>query len=199
MWLGGGRILRMKFFLLLLLLGLGVVVVVEVLRGRRGWKVAALLLLVVLVLRVVMMDVSLVLFWEDLLRFRRCLKMMKKKKKKKRPKRLVCGRISIDWSLREGAVDSFEKGPITIFSARLALVASFLLFDFLRRHHWTCVGGNRWEESRLVEDGGVVCWLLLSWRRDFTSGALLLLGLSYFHFIFSSQRHDIQNQRALVG
>lgn len=45
----------MKFFLLLLLcLGLGVVVV-EVLRGRRGWKVAALSLVVVLVLRVVMM------------------------------------------------------------------------------------------------------------------------------------------------
>lgn len=60
-------------------------------------------------------------------------------------------------------------------------------------------GGIRWGESRLVEDGGVVCWLLLSWRRDFTSGALLLLGLSYFHFIFSSQRHDIQDQRPLVG
>lgn len=132
----------MKFFLLLLLLGLGLGVVVEVLRGRRGWKVAALLLLLVvrLVLRVVMMDVSLVLFWEDLLRFRRCLKMMMKKKK--RLKRLVFGRISIDWSLREGAVDSFGKRPITIFSARLALVASFLLFDFLRRHHWTCVWGH---------------------------------------------------------
>lgn len=194
----------MKSFLLLLLLlglGLGVVeVVVEVLRGRRGWKVAALLVVVVvvLVLRVVMMDVSLILFCKDLLRFRRCLKMMEKKKKK-RLKRLVFGRISIDWSLREGAVDSFGKRPITIFSARLALVASFLLFDFLRRHHWTCVGGIQWGESRLVEDGGVVCWLLLSWRRDFTSGALLLLGLSYFHFIFSSQRHDIQDQRALVG
>lgn len=131
----------MKFFLLLLLcLGLGVVVVVEVLRGRRGWKVAALFVVVVLdlVLRVVMMDVLLILFWEDLLRFRRCLKMMMKKK---RLKRLVFGRISIDWSLREGAVDSFEKGRITIFSARLALVASFLLFDFLRRHHGTCVWG----------------------------------------------------------
>lgn len=81
----------MKFFLLLLLcLGLGVVVV-EVLRGRRGWKVAAYLLVVVrLVLRVVMMDVSLVLFWEDLLRFRRCLKTMKKKRK--RLKRLVFGK-----------------------------------------------------------------------------------------------------------
>lgn len=133
----------MKFFLLLLLLG--VVVVVRVLRGRRGWKVAALLLVLVvvlLVLRVVMMGGQLILFWEDLLRFRRCLKMMKKKK---RLKRLVFGRISIDWSLREGAVNSFEKGPITIFSARLALVASFLLFDFLRRHHGICVGGNRWE------------------------------------------------------
>lgn len=134
----------MKFFLLLLLLfgGLGVVVVVEVLRGRRGWKVAALLLLLVvrLVLRVVMMDVSLILFWEDLLRFRRCLKM--KEKKKKRLKRLVFGRISIDWSLEEMAVDSFGGRPITIFSARLALVASFLLFDFLRRHHWTCVWGH---------------------------------------------------------
>lgn len=190
----------MKFFLLLLLclgLGLGVVVVVEVLRGRRGWKVAALLVVVfvVLVLRVVMMDVSLVLSWEDLLCFRRCLKMMMKKK---RLKRLVFGRISIDWSLREGAVDSFGGRPITIFSARLALVASFLLFDFLRRHDCTCVGGIQWGESRLVEDGGVVCWLLLSWRRDFTSGALLLLVLSYFHFIFSSQRHDILDQRALV-
>lgn len=131
----------MKFFLLLLL-GLRVVVV-EVLRGRRGWKVAALLLVVVLVLRVVMTDVPLVLFWGELLCFRRCLKM-KKKKKKKRLKRLVFGRISIDWSLREGAVDSFGKRRITIFSARLALVASFLLFDFLRRHHWTCVGGIRW-------------------------------------------------------
>lgn len=135
----------MRFFLLLLLLGLGlgVVVEVEVLRGRRGWKVAALLLVVVLdllVLRVVMMDVSLVLFWEDLLRFRRCLKM--KEKKKKRLKRLVFGRISIDWSLEEMAVDSFGGRPITIFSARLALVASFLLFDFLRRHHWTCVWGH---------------------------------------------------------
>lgn len=129
----------MKFFLLLLLLGLGlgVVVVVEVLRGRRGWKVAALLLVVVLlVLRVVMMGGQLILFWEDLLCFRRCLKTMKMKK---RLKRLVFGRISIDWSLREGAVDSFGGRPITIFSARLALVASFLLFDFLRRHHWTCV------------------------------------------------------------
>lgn len=138
----------MKFFLLLLLcLGLGVVVVeVEVLRGRRGWKVAAFLLLlaVVLVLRVVMMNVSLVLFWEDLLRFRRCLKTMMMKKKK-RLKRLVFGRISIDWSLRKGAVDSFGKRPITIFSARLALVASFLLFDFLRRHHGICVGGIRWK------------------------------------------------------
>lgn len=47
----------MKFFLLLLLLGLGlgVVVVVEVLRGRRGWKVAALLVVVFVVLRVVVM------------------------------------------------------------------------------------------------------------------------------------------------
>lgn len=54
------------------------------------------------------------------------------------------------------------------------------------------------EYTPLVEDGGVVCWLLLSWRRDFTSGALLLLGLSYLHFIFSSQRHDILDQRALV-
>lgn len=134
----------MKFFLLLLLcLGLGVVVVVEVLRGRRGWKVAAFLLVVVLVvLRVVVMGGQLILFWEDLLRFRRCLKMMMKKKK--RLKRLVFGRISIDWSLREGAIDSFGKRPITIFSARLALVASFLLFDFLRRHHGICVGGNRW-------------------------------------------------------
>lgn len=125
----------MKFFLLLLLLCLGLgVVVVEVLRGRRGWKVAALLVVVVLVvLRVVMMGGQLILFWEDLLRFLRCLKMMMKKKK--RLKRLVFGRISIDWSLREGAVDSFGKRPITIFSARLALVASFLLFDFLRRHH----------------------------------------------------------------
>lgn len=78
----------MKFFLLLLLcLGLGVVVVVEDLRGRRGWKVAALLLLDLLVLRVVMMDVPLILSWEDLLRFRRCLKLMMKKKK--RLKRLV--------------------------------------------------------------------------------------------------------------
>lgn len=94
------------------------------------------------------MDVSLVLFWEDLLRFRRCLKMMKKKKKK-RLKRLVFGRISIDWSLGEMAVDSFGKRRITIFSARLALVASFLLFDFLRRHHGICVGGIRWGESKL--------------------------------------------------
>lgn len=174
----------MKFFLLLLLC-LGVVVVVRVLRGRRGWKVAALLVVVfvVLVLRVVMMDVSLVLSWEDLLCFRRCLKMMMKKKK--RLKRLVFGRISIDWSLREGAVDSFGKRPITIFSARLALVASFLLFDFLRRHHWTCVGGNRWEESRLVEDGGVVCWLLLSWRRDFTSGADCCYAFASSTFVFS--------------
>lgn len=136
----------MKFFLLLLLLlwGSGVVVVVEVLRGRRGWKVAALLLVVfvVLVLRVVMMGGQLILFLEDLLRFRRCLKMMKRLKK--RLKRLVFGRISIDWSLEEMAVDSFGKRPITIFSARLALVASFLLFDFLRRHHGICVGGNRW-------------------------------------------------------
>lgn len=131
----------MKFFLLLLLLG--VVVVVWVLRGRRGWKVAALPLVVfvVLDLRVVMMDVSLISFLEELLCFRRCLKM-KKMKKKKRLKRLVFGRISIDWSLREGAVGSFGKRPITIFSARLALVASFLLFDFLRRHHWTCVWGH---------------------------------------------------------
>lgn len=128
----------MKFFLLLLLLG---VVVVEVLRGRRGWEVAALLVVVLAVLRVAMMGGQLILFLEDLLRFRRCLKTMKKKTKK-RLKRLVIGRISIDWSLREGAVDSFEKGRITIFSARLALVASFLLFDFLRRHHWICVWGH---------------------------------------------------------
>lgn len=183
----------MKFFLLLLLcLGLGVVVV-EVLRGRRGWKVAAFLLLVVrlVVLRVVMMGGQLILFWEDLLRFRRCLEMMKKKKK--RPKRLVFGRISIDWSLREGAVDSFGKRRITIFSARLALVASFLLFDFLRRHHGICVGGNRWEESRLVKDGGVVCWLLLSWRRDFTSGADCFASWTFvfsLHLLVPTSRHS---------
>lgn len=190
----------MKFFLLLLLLfwGLGVVVV-EVLRGRRGWKVAALLLVVVvvLVLRVVMMDVSLVLSWEDLLRFRRCLKMMKKKK---RLKRLVFGRISIDWSLREGAVDLFGKRPITIFSARFALVASFLLFDFLRRHHWTCVGGNRWERVDWLKTevwfAGYYC---LGAEISLLVLTALLLGLSYFHFIFSSQTHDIQDQRALVG
>lgn len=183
--------MRFSLLLLLLGLGLGVVVVVELLRGRRGWKVAALLLAVVLDLRVVMMDVSLVLCWEDLLRFRRCLKMMMKKKK--RPKRLVFGRISTDWSLREGAVDSFGKRPITIFSARLALVASFLLFDFLSRHHGTCVGGNRWEESRLVEDGGVVCWLLLSWRRDFTSGADCFASWTFvfsLHPLVPNSRHS---------
>lgn len=127
----------MKFFLLLLLLGLGlgvVVVVVEVLRGRRGWKVAALLVVVVLgllVLRVVMMDVSLVLFWEDLLRFRRCLKTMKKKKKKKRLKRLVFGRISIDWSLRKGAVDSFGRKDRLPSSVRdLRLLRRFFFSTF---------------------------------------------------------------------
>lgn len=196
----------MRFFLLLLLLGLGlgvVVVDVDVLRGRRGWKVAALLVVVVLlVLRVVMMGGQLILFWEDLLRFRRCLKMMMKKKKKKRLKRLVFGRISIDWSLEEMAVDSFGKRPITIFSARLALVASFLLFDFLRRHHWTCVGGIRWGESRLhwlkteVWFAGYYC---LGAEISLLVLTALLLGLSYFHFILSSQRHDIQDQRALVG
>lgn len=190
----------MKFFLLLLLLGLGVVVVVvEVLRGRRGWKVAALLVVVVLdllVLRVVMMDVSLVLFLEELLCFRRCLKMMMKKK---RLKRLVFGRISIDWSLREGAVDSFGKKTdyhLQCATCACCVVSSFRLFE---EASWDMCRGHSMEESRLVEDGGVVCWLLLSWRRDFTSGALLLLGLSYFHFIFSSQTHDIQDQRALVG
>lgn len=124
----------MKFFLLLLLLGLGlgvVVVVVEVLRGRRGWKVAALLLVVfvVLVLRVVMMGGQLILFWEELLCFRRCLKM---KKKKKRLKRLVFGRISIDWSLREGAVDSFGKKTdyhLQCATCACCVVSSFRLFE----------------------------------------------------------------------
>lgn len=121
----------MKFFLLLLLcLGLGVVEVVEVLRGRRGWKVAALLVVVVLDLRVVMMEVSLILSWEDLLRFRRCLKM--KKKKKKRLKRLVFGRISIDWSLRKGAVDSFGKKTdyhLQCATCACCVVSSFRLFE----------------------------------------------------------------------
>lgn len=123
----------MKFFLLLLLcLGLGLgVVVVEVLRGRRGWKVAAFLVVVVLVvLRVVMMDVSLVSFLEELLCFRRCLKMMKMKKK--RLKRLVFGRISIDWSLRKGAVDSFGKKTdyhLQCATCACCVVSSFRLFE----------------------------------------------------------------------
>lgn len=121
----------MRFFLLLLLLfwGLGVVVVVEDLRGRRGWKVAALLVVVVLDLLVVMMDVPLILSWEDLLRFRRCLKMLEKKKK--RLKRLVFGRISIDWSLREGAVDSFGRKDRLPSSVRdLRLLRRFFFSTF---------------------------------------------------------------------
>lgn len=120
----------MKFFLLLLFWGLRVVVVVEDLRGRRGWKVAALLVVVVLDLRVVMMGGQLISFLEELLCFRRCLKTMKKKKK--RLKRLVFGRISIDWSLRKGAVDSFGKKTdyhLQCATCACCVVSSFRLFE----------------------------------------------------------------------